>query len=257
MNLIIQSEARPDGILVITVNSPAKYNALSIQALHELEEQLDEARQNQAIRALLLTGAGEKAFVAGADIGEFKEMPSSESRAFAEAGQRVLEKLEAMPIPVVAAVNGFALGGGCELALACHLRVASINAQFGLPEVKLGIIPGYGGTQRLTQLVGRGKALELILTGNPIGAEEAQRIGLVNHVVPLAELLPFSLQLLGQMVARAPRALASALAAVAAQGKPDGYQVEAAAFEACCQTEDFREGVAAFLEKRPPVFTGR
>ena len=257
MSPIIQAETRPDGIRVLTVNSPAKYNALSLQALRELEEQLDEVHQSQQVRALLLTGAGEKAFVAGADIEEFKGLDPADSRTFAETGQRVLGKLEAMPIPVVAAVNGFALGGGCELALACHIRVASTNAQLGLPEVKLGIIPGYGGTQRLTQLVGRGKALELILTGNSIAADEAQRIGLVNHVVPLAELLPFSLQLLAQMVARAPQALTNALKAVAAQGQLDGYEVEAAAFEACCQTEDFREGVTAFLAKRPPAFTGR
>lgn len=257
MNSIIQSETLPNGIRVLTVNSPAKYNALSIQALHELEVQLDDARQNQEIRGLLLTGAGEKAFVAGADIEEFKGLASSASRSFAETGQRVLGKMESMPIPVMAAINGFALGGGCELALACHIRVASTSAQLGLPEVKLGIIPGYGGTQRLTQLVGRGRALELILTGNPIKADEAHRIGLVNHVVPLEELIPFSLKLLTQMTARAPIALASALAAVAAQGQPDGYQVEAVSFEACCQTEDFREGVAAFLEKRTPSFTGR
>ena len=256
MDNVIRVEAQDSGILLLIVDSVATYNALSINALQQLENILDDTLTNKTATGILVTGAGDKAFVAGADINEFSSLTSTESKNFALTGQRVMQKLESMPIPVIAAVNGFALGGGCELAMACHIRIASKEAQFGLPEVKLGIIPGYGGTQRLAQLVGRGKALELILTGNPIKAEEAERIGLVNHVVPLAELIPFSLKLLTQITARAPQALASALAAVAAQGRPDGYQVEAAAFEACCRTEDFREGVAAFLEKRPPTFTG-
>ncbi|MDB5270500.1 MAG: enoyl-CoA hydratase [Hymenobacter sp.] len=257
MNSIIKSEQLQNGVLVLTVTAPAKYNALSIVALQELEQELDSAVKDKSVKAILLTGEGDKAFVAGADIAEFKMLPIAESKAFAETGQRVMGKLENMPVPVLAAVNGFALGGGCELALACHMRIASENAQFGLPEVKLGIIPGYGGTQRLTQLVGRGKALEIMLTGNPIKAQEALRIGLVNEVVPLEQLIATSVALLSQMIDRAPRALAMVLKAVGAQGRPDGYEVEASAFEECCQTADFQEGVSAFLEKRPPVFTGR
>lgn len=256
MSLIIRSEIISDSVLTLTVDAPAKYNALSIAALYELETHLDRANQNAKVRALLITGSGDKAFVAGADISEFQQLPVNESRAFAETGQRILQKIESMPVPVLAAINGFALGGGCELALACHMRIASSNAQLGLPEVKLGIIPGYGGTQRLTQLVGRGKALELMLTGNPISATEALRIGLINHVVPQENLLPFCYELLGHMTARAPFALTKVLESVSAQGLPRGYQVEASAFEACCQTEDFHEGVLAFLEKRSPKFTG-
>ena len=249
---------RSDGILLLTINRVAQFNALSIATVQELEELLLQARQEARVRGVLITGAGEKAFVAGADISEFTQLAPTESRAFAERGQRVLHLLEAMPVPVVAAINGFALGGGCELALACHLRVASEQALLGLPEVKLGIIPGYGGTQRLTHLVGKGKALELMLTGNPIPAAEALRIGLVNHVVPADQLLPFGLELLGQMLARAPLALTKVLESVAAAqtSGDEGYQVEASAFAACCQSADFREGVAAFLEKRAPVFTG-
>ena len=257
MNSIIKSEQSQNGILAITVDSPAKYNALNVTALQELEQELDRALSNKSVRAILLTGAGDKAFVAGADIAEFKTLPISESKAFAETGQRVMDKLENMPVPVLAAVNGFALGGGCELALACHMRIASENAQFGLPEVKLGIIPGYGGTQRLTQLVGRGKALEIMLTGNPIKAQEALRIGLVNQVVPIEQLIAASIALLSQMIGRAPRALAMVIKAVGSQGRPDGYAVEASAFEECCQTADFQEGVSAFLEKRPPAFAGQ
>ncbi|UOQ76169.1 enoyl-CoA hydratase-related protein [Hymenobacter sp. 5516J-16] len=255
----IQVELRPDGILLLTIDRVAQYNALSIATVEELEHLLHQAKSRKEVRAILLTGAGNKAFVAGADINEFKLLSPTESRAFAERGQRVLQLLEQMPVPVVAAINGFALGGGCELALACHIRIASENAQLGLPEVKLGIIPGYGGTQRLTQLVGRGQALELMLTGNPINATEALRIGLVNRVVPAEQLLPISIELLGTMLERAPFALTKVLEATAAaqQGGDQGYRVEAAAFEACCQLTDFQEGVQAFVEKRKPAFTGQ
>lgn len=254
----IQVDLRSDGILLLTVDRAAQYNALNIATLEQLEQLLMEARNHQGVRALLLTGAGSKAFVAGADINEFKLLAPAESRAFAERGQRVLHLLEGMPMPVVAAINGFALGGGCELALACHLRIASENAQLGLPEVKLGIIPGYGGTQRLTQLVGKGCALELMLTGNPIKADEAMRIGLVNRVVPAEQLLPACLELLTIMLERAPLALTKVLEAAAAAelGGDAGYQTEAVAFEACCQSADFREGVDAFVEKRKPAFKG-
>ncbi|WP_426060752.1 enoyl-CoA hydratase/isomerase family protein [Hymenobacter sp. B1770] len=255
----ILAELRLDGILCLTINRIAQLNALSIATMNELEMLLKQAQEEEQVRAILLTGAGEKAFVAGADIGEFTQLDASESRSFAQRGQRILRQLEAMSVPVLAAINGFALGGGCELALACHLRVASEKASLGLPEVKLGIIPGYGGTQRLTQLVGRGKALELMLTGNPVPAAEALRIGLVNHVVSADQLLPFSLGILQQIVARAPIALAKVIEAVAAaqDGNAEGYNVEARGFESCCHSADFREGVAAFLEKRPAAFDGR
>ena len=249
-------ELRLDGILILTVNRVAQSNALSVTTMNELEMLLKHARSNAQVRAILLTGAGDKAFVAGADIAEFTKLAAAESRSFAERGQRILQLIENMTVPVLAAVNGHALGGGCELALACHLRIASDKASLGLPEVKLGIIPGYGGTQRLTQLVGRGKALELMLTGNPVSAAEALRIGLVNQVVPAEELMTHSIKLLLQIVARAPLALAKVIecAAAAREGGPNGYHIEAKAFEACCHSADFREGVTAFLEKRSPVF---
>ncbi|MDJ0364553.1 enoyl-CoA hydratase-related protein [Hymenobacter sp. H14-R3] len=255
----LQTKLRPDGILVLTMNREAQYNAMTISMVEELESALTQARANADVRAILVTGAGEKAFVAGADIKEFQQLTPAESRAFAERGQRVLQQLEDMPVPVLAAVNGFALGGGCELALACHLRVASDHAQIGLPEVKLGIIPGYGGTQRLTRLVGKGRALELMLTGNPISAAEAWRMGLVNHIVPPADLMPKSLELLGYMLQRAPKALAGVLEAAAAayQGVTEGYAAEANAFVSCCHTDDFREGVVAFVAKRAPIFSGK
>jgi enoyl-CoA hydratase len=254
----IQVDLRTDGILLLTIDRVAQYNALNIATVLELEQLLTQARNHAGVRAILLTGAGDKAFVAGADINEFKLLLPSESRAFAERGQRILQLIEDMPVPVVAAINGFALGGGCEVALACHLRIASEKAQLGMPEVKLGINPGYGGTQRLTQLVGKGRALELMLTGTPIKADEALRIGLVNRVVPADQLLPTCLELLATMLERAPLALTKVLqAAAAAQlGGPAGYQVEAAAFEECCQSADFREGVDAFVEKRKPIFHG-
>jgi enoyl-CoA hydratase len=254
------TELHPDGILVVTVNRPAQYNALNISALNELSAVLAEAAREDRVKAVLLTGAGPKSFIAGADISEFLSLSPTESRQFAERGQAVLFQIEHLSKPVVAAINGFALGGGCEVAMACHLRVASEEARLGQPEVKLGIIPGYGGTQRLTKLVGKGKALEMMLTGNPITAAEAYRIGLVNYVQPAELLLEFCLDLIRQMIDKAPIALAKVIEAVNASLALDetaGYAAEASAFEACCQSADFREGTSAFVEKRRPMFTGR
>lgn len=253
------AEQRPDGVLILSINRPAQYNALSIATVEELEAALTEARADTAVKAILLTGVGPKSFIAGADINEFLGLEAAASQAFAERGQHVLQQLETMPKPVLAAINGFALGGGCEVAMACHVRVASENASLGQPEVRLGIIPGYGGTQRLPRLVGKGKALEMMLTGQPVTAAEAHRIGLVNHVVPAAELLPFSLGLLTQMLDKAPLALAKVIEAVNASvalSETDGYHAEAVAFAACCHSADFREGALAFVEKRAPAFKG-
>lgn len=258
--LNILTELRPDGILVLTINRPAQYNALNEATLNELSAVLEKAHATTAVKAVLLTGAGPKSFIAGADINEFLQLAPAASQAFAERGQQVLRQLEEMPKPVVAAINGFALGGGCEVAMACHVRIASELASLGQPEVKLGIIPGYGGTQRLTRLVGRGKALEMMLTGRPIAAAEAHRLGLVNHVVAPDQLLPFSLEIISQMLAHAPIALAQVIQAVNASAASDeaaGYAAEAAAFAVCCQSDDFQEGARAFIEKRPPVFRGQ
>ena len=254
------AETRPDGIMLLTVNRPAQHNALNKVTLDELSAALTAAREEATVKAVLLTGTGPKAFIAGADITEFVGMSADDSQAFAERGQQVLGQLETLPKPVLAAINGFALGGGCEVAMACHLRVASESASLGQPEVKLGIIPGYGGTQRLTRLVGRGKALELMLTGAPVSAAEALRLGLVNHVVPANQVLPFSINLIKQMLHWAPIALAKVIEAVNAIGGTDeaaGYAAEVQAFADCCNTEDFREGANAFVEKRVPEFKGK
>lgn len=256
----ILAKLRSDGVLVLTINRPAQHNALNVATLNELSAVLEKAHATAGVKAVLLTGAGPKSFIAGADINEFLQLAPAASQAFAERGQQVLRQLEEMPKPVVAAINGFALGGGCEVAMACHVRIASEVASFGQPEVKLGIIPGYGGTQRLTRLVGRGKALEMMLTGQPVSAAEAHRLGLVNHVVASERLLSFSLEIIGQMLVHAPIALAQVIRAVHAAGGADevaGYAAEAAAFSVCCQSNDFREGTQAFVQKRPPVFQGQ
>jgi enoyl-CoA hydratase len=257
-NLLYDLE-ESSGILVITFNRPAKLNALNIATVAELARAIQEAESDLAVRGIIVTGNGEKAFVAGADIAEFIELAPGAARHFAERGQETLFLLERCTKPVVAAVNGFALGGGCELAMACHVRVASENARFGQPEVQLGIIPGYGGTQRLVQLVGKGKALELMMTGDQVKADEALRLGLVNHVVSLSELLPFSKALLGRILSKAPIAVSNVIKSVEAHfsAAASGYVAEASLFAKCCQTQDFREGAAAFLQKRPAQFQGK
>ena len=253
----LRYEVDDDGVAVITLDRPDKLNAISIQLLGDLNRAFRQARSDDGVRGVVLTGSGDKAFAAGADIEEFAELDALEGNRFALRGQAVLNTIEGMPKPVVAAVNGYALGGGCELALACHLRVASENAQFGQPEVNLGLIPGYGGTQRLPRLVGRGIATELILTGDRITAQRAFEIGLVNHVVAPDALLDFAKGLVVKIASKAPVAVAMALNAIRAVDlpQPQGLQLEAALFGQACGTDDFREGVHAFLNKQKPEFT--
>jgi enoyl-CoA hydratase len=257
--MTIQTELQ-DSIMVITINRPEKMNALNKDVIGDLSVALDEVYNNPAIKSAILTGAGEKAFVAGADISEFTSLDAAGGAALAQKGQDSLfSKVENCPKPVIAAVNGFALGGGCELAMSCHFRVASENAKFGQPEVNLGLIPGYGGTQRLTQLVGKGKAMELILTADMIGAEEAKNLGLVNHVFPLASLLEETKKIAAKINTKAPIAVAKSIELVnqAAKADPDGFANEIKYFGECFGTADMKEGVAAFLEKRKAQFTGR
>jgi enoyl-CoA hydratase len=258
-NLLYELDAA-SGILTITLNRPTKLNALNAATIAELGQAIDQARADDSVRGILLTGSGEKAFVAGADIAELAQLSGPGAQEASATGQAVFRRFETSPKPVVAAVNGFALGGGCELAMACHLRVASENARFGQPEVNLGLLPGYGGTQRLVQLVGKGKALELLLTADQVKADEALRLGLANHVVSQAELLPFCKNLLIKILSKAPLAVGLTIDCVNTffdEGGEAGYSAEAAAFGQAFDTADFKEGTAAFLEKRPAVFTGK
>lgn len=244
----------------ITINRPAKLNALNRALVAELGDAVAAAGADSAVRAVVITGAGEKAFVAGADIAEFVGLSPADAQAMARAGQAVFETVAALSKPVLAAVNGFALGGGCELALACHMRVASTTARFGQPEGKLGLIPGYGGTQRLARLVGRGRALELLLTGGTVDATAALAWGLVNRVVEPGDLKSAAQRLAEETGAVSPFAAARCLEAVRIGldlPLASGQEVEAALFGLCAASEDMREGTAAFLEKRPPRFTGR
>ena len=253
-------EVDHSGVALVTINRPEKRNALSNAVIAELSEAFERAAAEKDIRAVILTGAGDKAFVAGADISELVRLSPVEARERAIHGQSVFRRLEGMPKPSVAAINGFALGGGLELAMACTVRFASENAKLGQPEVKLGIIPGYGGSQRLPRLVGRGRALELLLSGEAITAAEAHRIGLVNAVVPQPELLDTSREWLGKVLANGPVAVAMLLEAVDTGldcGLAEGLRFEAAAFGVCAATEDRSEGMRAFLEKRSAAFAGK
>ena len=249
-----------DGVAFVTVNRPDKLNALNDQVVEELGLAAERIAADAAIRGAILTGAGPKAFVAGADIADLASQGPFDGKARALRGQAVLRRLETCGKPVIAAINGYALGGGCELAMACHLRVAADTAKFGQPEVKLGIAPGYGGTQRLPRLVGKGVALQLILTGETIDAAEAHRIGLVNKVVAAADLLAESEKLLRGILAHGPLAVRLALEAVD-RGLDltldDGLLLEANHFGLLAATRDMKEGLTAFLEKRPPRFEGR
>jgi enoyl-CoA hydratase len=247
-------------ILYVTINRPLKMNALNRQTLQELASVIAYVNESDEVRGVLITGAGEKAFVAGADISEFASFNTEEGEALARHGQHdVFDAIENSKKPFLAAINGFALGGGLELAMACHLRVAAQEAKLGLPEVTLGLIPGYGGTQRLTQLVGKGRAFEMIATADMISAEKAERIGLVNYVVPVGELISSAEALLNKIKSRAPLAIASAIKAINAANNVElnGYEVEIKAFGSCFGTGDFTEGVTAFTEKRKAIFTGK
>jgi len=255
----VKTENR-DGILIITIDRPKVLNALNAQTVAEIGQAFAAARDDDAVKAVIVTGGGEKAFVAGADIGELAQMTPITGKATAERGQAVFRAIERFPKPVIAAVNGFALGGGCELALACHIRIASEKAQLGLPEVTLGIIPGYGGTQRMARLLGKGKALELILSGDRINAAEAERIGLVNRVVPPEELMNAAIELAKKIAGRGPLAVRAAIEAVMSGSEmpfDEGQLLEAALFGLLASSEDMKEGMAAFLEKRAANFAGK
>lgn len=247
------------GIATLTINRPDKLNALNLKTIEEIKAAFEEVYDDAKIKAVLLTGAGEKAFVAGADISEIAELNEMNARRFAENGQEVFTSIENCHKPVVALVNGFALGGGCELAMACHMRVATANAKFGQPEVNLGVIPGYGGTQRLTQLVGKGKSFELCMTGDMIKADEAKSLGLVNHVCEnIDDARSKCEEILSKIIQKAPVAVGLVIDCVnaAMSETENGYQTEANGFAACTKTEDFKEGTSAFLEKRKAEFKG-
>ena len=248
------------GVYKITINRPDKLNALNRETIGELSNAFERLRNDDSVRCIILTGSGEKAFVAGADISEFAHFSVSEGEDLAQQGQtKLFDKVEQFPKPVIAAVNGFALGGGLELAMSCHIRIASDNAKLGLPEVSLGVIPGYGGTQRLPQLIGRGRANQLIFSAEMITAETAANWGLVNKSVPQADLLTECTQLADKICRNSPAAISFAIEAVNAgfDKSKNGFQSEIQAFGKAFGTADFKEGTGAFLDKRKPVFTGK
>jgi enoyl-CoA hydratase len=256
-NLLLERE---EAVAILTINRPQVLNALNAATLDELRRAILELKADAAVRVVIITGAGEKAFVAGADIKELALQTPQNGRELALRGQHVFDLVENMGKPVIAAINGFALGGGCELAMACTLRLAADSARIGQPEINLGILPGYAGSQRLPRLVGKGKAMEMILTGAPISSEEALRVGLVNRVVPAGDLLAESRRLAVQLAANAPIAMQYIIAAVNKGGEmpfAEACHFEASLFGLVAATEDMREGTRAFLEKRKPHFTGR
>ena len=247
-----------NGVLLVTINRPESLNALNTDVIGELGQMIQHVYDTAEVKGVIITGSGEKAFVAGADIKEIAELNEINARKLSEQGQEVFAMIEDCEKPVIAAVNGFALGGGCELAMACHIRVASENAKFGLPEVSLGVIPGYGGTQRLTQLVGKGKAFELIMTADMISANDALSLGLVNHVTSShEELMQLANKIMSKIIAKGSLAVGMAINCInAVFTDENGYQTEANNFANCSKTEDFKEGMQAFIEKRKPEFTG-
>ncbi len=248
-----------DGITTITINRPDKLNALNKATLSELDHATGAAFNDTSVYGIIITGSGEKAFVAGADISEFAGISVEEGKQLSQTGQDVFNRIEKGSKPVIAAVNGFALGGGCELAMACHIRVASENALFGQPEVNLGLIPGYGGTQRLIQLIGKGKAAELLMTANMVKAPEALSLRLVNYVTDLAELLPKCVEILEKIKEKSPIAVGEVITCINAyfEDGSDGFAIEVNQFGNCVASEDFKEGTAAFLEKRKANFPGK
>jgi len=256
-NITVESKNK---IGYVTINRPKVLNALNMQTMEELRQAFVGIKSNKDVRVVILTGAGEKSFVAGADINELQKNNPVEAKEYTHRGQAVLDLIENLGKPVIACINGFALGGGCELAMACTMRLASENAKLGQPEVKLGIIPGYGGTQRLPRLVGKGIAAQLLLTGDMISAQEAHRIGLVNEVVAAAELIPRAETIAQAIIKNAPLAIQYCLEAVnhgMEMTQQEGLFLEATLFSVCCATEDKREGTTAFLEKRAANFQGR
>jgi enoyl-CoA hydratase len=249
-----------DHILTVTLSRPSALNALNLELIDNIRDIVQELYQNNETKGLILTGDGDKAFVAGADIKEIASLTPAQALELSKRGQDLFKMIENCPKPVIAAVNGFALGGGCELAMACHIRIATENAKFGLPEVTLGLIPGYGGTQRLAQLVGRGKALELMLTADMISAQEAKALGLVNHVVSNKDaLMDLAESMMKKIIANAPGSIAKVIHAVNAgyEFEAAGYKAEAENFSACTETEDFKIGTTAFIQKKKPNFTGK
>lgn len=249
-----------DGTFTISINRQEKLNALNVATLEELGSAFQNVYDTPDIKGVIITGRGSKAFAAGADISEIAQLNETNGRQFAERGQQIFRMIENCPKPVIAAVNGYALGGGCELALSCHLRVALTNAKFGQPEVNLGILPGYGGTQRLTRLVGKARALELMITGDIINGQQAMEFGLVNYLVETPEeMMAKCKEIIEKIYAKAPLAVGMVINCVNAayEGEVNGFQLEASSFARCCGTNDFREGTSAFLEKRSPEFQGQ
>jgi enoyl-CoA hydratase len=256
-NILVEQKG---GIQLITINRPSQLNALNKETIQELHTALDVANKDAKTGVIILTGSGEKAFVAGADISEFSDFNADEGRELALEGQsKVFDVIENSEKPIIAAMNGFTLGGGLELAMACHIRIALITAKMGLPEVSLGLIPGYGGTQRLSHLVGKGKAMEMILSADMINAEEAFRIGLINHIAEPDQLLQKAEEILKKIMTRSPFAVGCAIRAVNAAFNEgvNGYETEITEFSNCFDSEDFKEGVAAFIQKRKAVFSGK